>query len=186
MNELDATCVDQMALYIQNHPVLEKVDFSVRGAYLSTPPKYIPNRSVAGYKALQCWFNVDASVNAGLGTAVYGWAIWPGECNDGATYYLAQHHAVLLEESGELVDVTPQDSTYSGKILFMADDRVPFSIIKLKQPPMLCFLKTGKAWSVGDAWDPDRFSWLDSEQSRLPNPRHGGFDNFGWLSMGPS
>ncbi|MBK6649870.1 MAG: hypothetical protein IPG42_09270 [Betaproteobacteria bacterium] len=136
MMELNSVHLKEMVLYLRSHPVLSHLNLFGIGEYESSDPHLIENRPAQNALMLKCWENVDRAVKSGQGSAVDEWAFWPEDYKDDASTYMAQHHAVLIEfETGQFVDITPQDATYAGKILFMTDKRVPFSFIELKQPP---------------------------------------------------
>lgn len=71
----------------------------------------------AGAVAGHCFTNTEDFVATFGGKQVLGWIIWyrPG------IYIEAEHHAVWLNEAGELVDGTPVPSG-EQRILFLRDD----------------------------------------------------------------
>lgn len=189
MKKLNSVYLDEMVLFLRSHPVLSHLNLFGTGDYESSDANLIENRPAQNAQMLQCWENVDRAVANGQGSAVYGWAFWPEDYKDDANFYIAQHHAVLNEyASGQLVDITPQGATYDGKILFMADKRVPFSITELKQPPMLFMKLNSPPWTLGAAWCQRRFVWVD--HNHAPIDTHlilvngVAFDNFDIVQMG--
>lgn len=127
--------------YLKNHERLNGGGLGLPPAsYLASPVATIRRVPSAGSKPLQCWFNVEAQVNAGTGTAVFGWALWE---DVGANICMAQPHAVLAKPNGDMVCVTPSEPG-AGKlraITFFADPRIPFDYSGFRVPHMLC-LKT--------------------------------------------
>ena len=189
MQELHLPHLDEMVQYLKNHPVLLQLKPFGTGKYASSEVDLIESRPAENALELQCWGNVAKAVEDGMGSAIYGWAFWPEECKSNPSFYMAQHHAVLREHvTGSLVDVTPPPATYEGRILFMADNRVPYSSAELKQPPMLLMNLSGEPWRVGDPWSQRRFVWVDHRHQPIDAIKwkiNGvTFDNFDIIKMG--
>lgn len=95
----------------------------------------------ASSKIDHCWFNclrvVKSDPNA---TIVFGWHIFKMQWSDGGFSFAAGHHAVI-EKSGVLTDVTPQENSdrqlISKPTLFVPDSRVPFDFEELRTVPAL-------------------------------------------------
>lgn len=72
-------------------------------------------------KPLQCYFNVQAAAQDGLGQPLFGWLIWlfPN------IWIEAHHHAVIMRTDGSLCDVTPPKDG-EKQIVFLPDSSTPF------------------------------------------------------------
>lgn len=86
---------------------------------------------------------------------------------------LAQHHAVLEDHTGKLVDITPHKEVYPGTSgMFMGDERVGFDVDALKPPGAPAIDVTNRLPGKPD------LSWCDYYLKRLPQAAGSLFDNF--------
>ncbi|MCW2286234.1 hypothetical protein M2323_004027 [Rhodoblastus acidophilus] len=74
----------------------------------------------------RCWYNVWAASQEGRGDIVHGWSLWSIEKG-----ILGQHHSVLRDKSGTLLDVTP-NKIGSQYILFAESEKHGFDYENLK------------------------------------------------------
>lgn len=89
-----------------------------------------------------CWYNcIDHTLLKG-GNVIFGWLLWAD-----ADYFIAQHHAIWMDDEGALFDITP-NAISSETVLFMPDNRAPFDIDELRAPASL-------RWK-----SPDEYFWI--------------------------
>jgi hypothetical protein len=125
----------------------------------------VPNRSENWARPIKCWFNCLSAEEAGLGTAVFGWALWWEEVSADRFIMFAQHHAVLRTGT-ELVDITPylddagNIATDPHPILFMPDSRVPLDLKTGAFPPCFVFETESRRWGWATRVDRSGCDWL--------------------------
>lgn len=133
----------------------------------------VPVRASDGSKSLECWFNCLRAQHSGLGSTVFGWAIWKDPSSlTKKEFFIAQHHAVLRTADG-LVDITPVEKgaqlSNSGNMMFIPDARVPFDCIKGRFPTSLLYKPDSAhfVWamrSIGTDWiEVSKYGVLTSE-----------------------
>ncbi|UPG88316.1 hypothetical protein L2Y96_12885 [Luteibacter aegosomaticola] len=176
-----ASLVDMLAQYILAHPSLNAQRQFPKSVQKVHPLGMVSSEPLRWCEPGRCWFNVLAAVGAGKGQVIYGWAFWPSEVEENGSrreVILAQHHAVLEDHTGKLVDITPQEEVYPGpSVMFMGDERVGFDVDALKQPGVLALDVINTL-----AGKPD-LSWRDYYLKRLPQAAGNLFDNFGVGTM---
>jgi hypothetical protein len=89
----------------------------------------VPVTPHSEYQSLYCWFNCLDYQQKNSGKVVFGWAIWHTKRNT----LLAQHHAVWQSNTGQYLDVTPNELSIK-EILFLPDNRAPFDYKGLRAP----------------------------------------------------
>lgn len=87
--------------------------------FTAEEPVYVP--VVNTMTPLECFDNCKTTVTASGGRVVLGWAIWQRE----GAFVEAEHHAVVEQPDGTLIDVTPHDG--ESHILFVADPNATYN-----------------------------------------------------------
>jgi hypothetical protein len=97
-----------------------------------------------GFNIGSCWYNcLELQISKG-GEVIYGWSLWQDQ-----NVFIAQHHAVWLNDNGQYVDPTPNEGL-TNTALFMPDNRAPFDIIGLRAYPNLEWVNNNNhKWLVG-------------------------------------
>lgn len=124
----------------------------------------VNNEPIPNARPLKCWFNCLEAEEAGLGTTVYGWALWVDKLDDGVLCMHSQHHAVLRTQAG-LVDVTPyldEDGSICERepILFLPDSRVPFDLERGAFPASFVLDVTNNRLGWAQGIESDGIRWL--------------------------
>ncbi len=87
---------------------------------LDGTPVVLPYRDF-GYESGQCHISAKHHVIVHGGKRVHGWALWRYDHPDAESMYVAEHHSIWEDASGQLVDVTPPRDG-AAAILFLRDD----------------------------------------------------------------
>lgn len=134
---------------------------------------------------LKCFNNVESKIQKDGGSIQYGRAIWEWK----NVLLQAEFHVVWKSSDGELIDITPQDTWQSRRILFLPDNsitwtgkvvdniRLPLNdSIKLKEFVRLSEL-IYKAICKKDR-DMNEFTEYIEQMSTRPNVKKNAVENF--------
>lgn len=87
----------------------------------SAKPEYITVCAESWCKPNECYDNVQQKVRTNGGKRQLGWRIQVVPDPMPKFMIEAVHHAIWITETGEKIDITPQES-YNGKIVFIEDN----------------------------------------------------------------